>query len=285
MRTRLPLSVAAGLVSIATMSCDLTTATPPDQNITEFCVDWAKAICQVGTGACAFDIPTCSAYQTTVCNAFVGSQQGGTRSYSQVNGQACIGALNDVYGGNPAAIGVSALLNVQTICGRVVAGNQQTDQSCTNDSDCALGLVCAPTVVGGTSEVCAAVTAKQLGDICGDPGDTCEGNSYCAAQGPMQAALCVMTPATGGACSATIPCGSADTCAADGTCHVAGVVGASCSSNDQCASGYCDLYSPAACTNGLSFARGSVDCNGIEGVGATTGATDAGATDASAAAD
>jgi hypothetical protein len=289
MRTRLSLCVAAGLVSIAMPSCNLTTSSPPDQNITEFCADWAKAICQIGNGPCDFDAATCSTYQTGVCTSFVSGQQGGTRAYSQVNGAACIQALDDVYGGNPASIPVSSLLNVDTICGRVVVGDQQTDQTCTTDSDCATNLVCAPTVVGGTSEVCAPVTTKQLGDICGDPGDQCEVDSYCAAQGAMQAALCVATPATGAACSATIPCGSTDTCSGE-ICVAAGGPGTTCSSNDQCASGYCDLYPPASCatpTNGLTFARGSYDCNGIEGVVGTgsTSTPDGGASDASAAAD
>jgi hypothetical protein len=113
--------------------------------------------------------------------------------------------------------------------------------------------------------VCASVTAKAPGDICGDPGDQCQGDSYCAPK-PMAAPLCVPTPAMGASCSASVPCGSSDRCE-NGTCQPRALSGEPCSSNADCAASapYCDTYPPAACTNGLTFARGSIDCNGIAG--------------------
>jgi hypothetical protein len=230
----------------------------------------------VGNGVCNFDVTSCAAYQTGVCTTYVGTLQGGTRQYNQANGAACIQALNGIYGGNPSTIGVTALLQQQATCARVVVGGQAIDQPCTIDTDCASGLVCAPAVFGGSSNVCATVMPIQLGDICGAPGDQCQGNSFCEAQGSGKAPLCVATPAVGGACSASIPCGAGDVCSGDaGVCEPASAAGA-CTTNAECATGYCDLNPPAACTNGLSFARGSDDCNGIAGLSSPTGPNDGG---------
>jgi hypothetical protein len=272
MQTRLFAYAAASLVAIVTASC-ATSTTPPDQSVDEFCTNWAKAYCQLGNGACNFDATSCEQYQdTVVCPAFVNSLQGGTRTYSQANGAACIAAINDVFGGSPSAVSISAWLNVQSTCGRIVSDNLTTDKPCTTDADCAQGLVCA-NEVGTTTSVCASQTPIALGNICGDPGDQCQDNAYCAPQSGA-APLCVATPGPGGTCSATVPCGTGYTCVTIGstsTCQTAGALGASCSSNDQCASGFCDLYPPAACTNGLSFARGSADCEGIAGTSESSG--------------
>jgi hypothetical protein len=88
-----------------------------------------------------------------------------------------------------------------------------------------------------------------------------------------------------------VPCGTGNTCTTSGgtsTCQPAGVVGASCGSDDQCASGFCDPNADK-CTNGLTFALGATDCNAIEGpttapeAGGTTTTTEAGATTGSEA--
>jgi len=278
MRTRLRPWVAAGVVSLAAAGCSLTSSSPPDETISEFCADWGKALCQVGSGTfCTFNVPSCVTYQTGVCESYVASLQGGTRQYSQVNGAACIQELNNLYGGNPSSIGVTPLLQQQAICARVIVGNQPIDQSCKIDADCANGLVCAPAVFGGSSNVCATVVQIQPNQICGAPGDQCVGNSHCEAQGQGQAPLCVPTALVGGACSASVPCGAGDVCSDDdaGTCEPASTSG-TCTTNAECASGYCDLNPPAACTNGLSFARGSDDCNGIAGLSSSSGANDGG---------
>ena len=248
-------------------SCNLTSASPPDQNETEFCADWAKAICQVGSGQCTFDVTTCAANQTNVCTAFVDSLQGGTRQYSQPNGAACIGALNDTYSGNQPSIAAQVLLNTAAICSKVVAGNAGSDQPCTTDSDCTGNLICTPTVLGGSNSVCAAAVSEALGDFCGGPGQQCAAGSFCQSQGPKAAPICVVGGPTGATCSATAPCVSSDTCGPDGTCQPQGTTGAACTTNSDCTSGYCDPYPPMQCTNGLTFARGSDDCNGIESAG------------------
>jgi hypothetical protein len=264
MRTRLVTELVTGAVGMISVACSLSTAPPPDQSVSEFCADWAKAICQLSNGPCAFVESVCAAYQTTVCMHSVSAAQSGTRQYSQSNGKACIDALNSAYGNSPSSISASTLAALNATCNKAVSGNQASDQPCTSDNDCSGSLICAPLVVQSGS-VCASGTQKNAGDICG-PGDHCQGDSYCAPQ-TGAAPKCVPTPTTGAPCSPSIPCGSSDRCE-NGSCQPRALSGGLCASNDDCASSapYCDTYPPAACTNGLTFARGSIDCNGIAGL-------------------
>jgi hypothetical protein len=276
MRTHLVTSLAAVGLGAIVVACSLSIAPPPDQSVSDFCNDWAKAKCQLGNGPCAFSETTCAAYQTTVCMNFVSAAESGTRQYKQSNGKACINALNAAYGGSPSFIPAATLLELDATCGKVVVGSQALNQSCTGDNDCSGTLVCAP-VVGQNQSVCvSAVTQKDAGDFCADPGDECQGDSYCAAQAGGSP-KCVPTAPTNTSCSASSPCGSSDTCQ-NGTCRARGGNGATCTSNADCAASapYCDTYPPAACTTGLTFGqRGSYDCSGISGGPSGGGQADA----------
>jgi hypothetical protein len=265
MRTWLVTALAGGAFGVTAVACVVSKPPPPDENAGEFCADWAKALCQVGGGACNFDESVCETYQVGQCMNFIGAAQSGTREYSQPNGKACIDMLNSAYSGSPSSIPAATLLTIDATCNKVVVGTQMAGASCTGDGDCSGTLVCAPEVGQNQSVCVSGVTPKNLGDVCADPGDECQGDSYCA-QPPSGLPKCVATAATGGLCSAGVPCGSADQCVG-GVCTARGTTGASCRSNDDCsASLYCDPYTPAQCTNGLTFARGSDDCKGIEGV-------------------
>ena len=245
---------------------------PPDQTASEFCADYAKAICQIGGGACNFDVAACATFQTGQCMSNVAGAQTATRQYNQPNGKACVDALNGAYGGNPSSIDSQTLLMVDVKCNKVVVGNQASDKPCTGDNDCAGDLICAP-LLGQSSSVCASITKKNSGDICGDPGDQCQGDSYCAAQ-TGAAPQCIATPAVGGACSQTIPCGASNRCV-NGQCAARAGMGAACATNDDCTSGFCDTYPPAQCATEVSFGRGGDDCKGILGTN-EPGGTDAG---------
>jgi hypothetical protein len=246
-------------------ACSLSTAPPPDQDVTEFCDDWAKAICQLSNGPCYFDESVCAAYQNTVCTNFVNSAQSSTRQYNQSNGQACIAALNAAYGGSPSAISATTLAALNVKCEKAIIGSQALNQACSSDNDCAGNLVCAPVVGTSGSQCVSGLTQKSAGAVCADPGDQCPDDFYCAPQS-SGSPTCVPTPTTG-ACSAEIPCASSETCV-NGTCQARGGAGATCGSNDDCAASdpYCDLYPPAQCTQGLTFARESADCNGTAGL-------------------
>jgi len=262
MLNRLVSALAGGAFATIAVACSLTTNPPPDQNESDFCDDWAKAYCQIGS-VCNFDVATCSAYQTGVCTTYVNGLLGGTRQYSQPNGHACIVALTGAYGGSPTSIQASILLQIQSTCSKVVAGNQGKGDSCTADNDCTGDLVCAK--YNATTSICAVTTPKNAGDPCSDPGDQCQGDTYCATT--MVPPICVATPPTGSACSTTIPCGSSDQCGDGDTCQPRGANGDPCAANGDCVSGYCDPYPPAQCEDGLQFSgRGILyDCEGVAG--------------------
>jgi hypothetical protein len=265
MPTRLVAGLATVAIGMIVVACSVSGPPPPDQNESEFCTDWASAICQLSNGPCYFMASTCEAYQNTVCMSFVSAAESSTRQYNQPNGKACIDALKAAYGGSPSAISASTLADLNTTCEMAVIGDQQLNQPCSGDNDCATNLVCAP-VVGTSGSLCVmGLTPKEAGDICADPGDQCPADYYCAPQAGGSP-TCIATPTTG-PCSAVVPCDSADTCV-NGTCVPRGGAGATCSSNDDCTTTdpYCDLYPPAQCTQGLTFARGSADCNGTAGL-------------------
>ena len=265
MPTKLVTGFAAGTIGMIAAACSLSTAPPPDQDITEFCDDWAKAICQLSNGPCYFDESVCAAYQNTVCMNFVNAAQSSTRQYNQSGGKKCIDALNAAYGGSPSAISASTLADLNATCEKAIVGNQALNQACSSDNDCAGSLVCAPVVGTSASQCVSGVTQKTAGAVCADPGDQCPADFYCAPQS-NGSPTCIPTPTTG-ACSAAVPCDSSETCI-KGTCQARLLVGATCTSSDECPTSapYCDLYPPAQCTNGLSFARGSDDCNGTAGL-------------------
>jgi hypothetical protein len=268
MRTWLFTAIAGGAFGITAAACVVSKPSPPDENEGEFCADWAKALCQIGSGNCEFDVSACQTYQLAQCTNRIGTAQTGTREYNQPNGKACIDMLNGAYGGNPSSIPASTLLAIDATCNKVVVGTQTSGGPCTADSDCSGTLICAPEVGQNQSMCVSGVTPKNLGDVCADPGDQCEGDSYCALP-PSGLPKCVATAATGGLCSTSIPCGSSDQCVS-GVCTARGGTGDPCQSNDDCsASLYCDTYTPAECTTGLTFARLSADCKGIEGVDQT----------------
>lgn len=277
MHTRLISLCASGAFGTIAVACSLSTAPPPDQDPVEFCADWGKAVCQLSNGPCSFVEGVCATHQTGVCMNFISAAQSGTAHYSQPNAKACIDALSGAYGagGSTLAIPAATLFAVNMTCSKVFVGTQSSGSPCTGNNDCSGTLVCA-VAVGQNQSVCtSSVTPKDAGDVCADPGDECQGNSYCALSGSLP--KCVPTPVTGGPCSASVPCGSTDACVS-GTCQARGARGAPCSSNSDCAPSapYCDNYTGGQCADGLAFAPGSFDCNGIAGVGQSdSGAMDA----------
>jgi hypothetical protein len=273
MRTRLVVALAVGALGIVAVACSSSssssTPAPPDSTVSAFCGDWGTAVCQA-SGFCMFDATACATYQTTVCTQFASAATAsGTRTYNQPGGKACIDALSAAYGGiaNNPSLSAASVATLQDTCNKAFTGNVASDGNCTSNYDCASGqsLTCSP-IPGGTTSVCASGNSKALGAVC-SAGDTCQGDSYCAPVNGKEP-QCTADPAQGGACSASVPCGAADTCSS-GTCQPKIAEGDPCTQNSDCTTGFCDTYSPAACATALTFARGSYDCKGIAGIDQT----------------
>ncbi len=266
MRTQLIAGFAAGALGLV-VACSSSSSqpAPPDGDTSAFCADWGKAVCQLSS-ICNFDPATCTAYQTSVCNDFVQQAQASSaRHYTQPGGKACIDALNSAYGNSPSQIDAPKLASLEDTCNKAFTGNVASDSACQSDYDCQTGLTCS-VIPGQSASVCASGNPKNAGDIC-SAGDTCATNTYCA---PVMGAEPQCKPAamTGQPCSAEIPCDSSSYCGPSGMCQAKAGVGETCTTSADCSSAapYCDVYPPAVCTNGLTFARGSIDCNGVAGL-------------------
>ena len=188
--------------------------------------------------------------------------------------QACITQLNNAYGNSPGNLPIATLNQINQICGQVFVGSVTTGGSCQVSSDCAVsGEICA-TAPGQTAK-CEQPTPKTAGAQCLDIGDQCPTGDYCdSTMGSSTYATCTPAQTTGQPCSLTQPCDDNNSCIG-GACALLAGEGATCSTNSDCASGlFCDTYTdtePAtsvpACVNEYTFARGSVDCIGLEGQG------------------
>jgi hypothetical protein len=257
-------SAFVGATVLVAVACSNSTP-PPDSTITEFCNDWASAWCQVSS-SCEIEESSCLTYQNQTCQTYASERTTGTRQYSQPGGKACINALNQAFGNGAMSVSTQTVLAFRDTCERAFPGSALENQTCTTDYDCTDDLVCDEGY-GQTSSVCSKVTMKNLNDPCADPGDECQGDTYCASNGSMPVPVCTPTPGLGAACSDTVPCSSGEFCAPAGFCvndEVQGQEG--CTNDDQCGSGlFCDTYPPSACVNALTFSRGGIDCQGIDG--------------------
>jgi len=273
MRIRL-IGLAVGALGTLAFACS---SSPPNPYATpsEYCAAYAKAICQIGTTTCQFDVSGCETYQSAQCTAAIPSSS--TRQYTSSKVQACIDQLNSAYGGGPSTITAAQLNTISTVCGQVFPGTAGEGAACQTNADCTVsGNICAS--APGQSPVCANPTPKNLNDACADPGDQCPTAAYCQPQ-TTGTSKCVTAATAGQACSAppatstSAPlCDANDRCVG-GTCQALSATGDPCSTSADCAPGlFCDTYTDSvtpypACVTAYTFARGAVDCLGIEGQG------------------
>lgn len=270
MRIRLIGLVVGALGSLA-FAC--TSAAPDPYAVPSgYCSAYAQAICQIGS-TCQFDVGACETYQSTQCDANAAQAVGAGRTYTPGNVQTCINALNSAYGGSPSTISATTVSAYTATCDMVFVGSAATGAACQTDGDCRVaGEICA-TAPGQTAK-CEVPTQKTLGAQCLDVGDQCPTDDYCdAEQGSPTYGTCIPAQSTGAACSATQPCEGDDSCVS-GLCQPLGTSGQVCSNSSNCASGlFCDTYTDntpgtttPACVSEYTFARGAVDCLGIEGL-------------------
>jgi hypothetical protein len=276
MRIRL---IGLGLGALSSLAClaPACSSSQPDPyaTVSEYCAAYAKAICQIGNTSCQFAPSGCETYQSSQCStAAAQATASGALTYTPGNVQACITQLNNAYGNSPGNLPIATLNQINQICGQVFVGSVTTGGSCQVSSDCAVsGEICA-TAPGQTAK-CEQPTPKTAGAQCLDIGDQCPTGDYCdSTMGSSTYATCTPAQTTGQPCSLTQPCDDNNSCIG-GACALLAGEGATCSTNSDCASGlFCDTYTdtePAtsvpACVNEYTFARGSVDCIGLEGQG------------------
>ena len=247
----------------------------PADNALNFCARQAQAMCQIAA-ACKVDEIGCQMYQNQKCVTFaVDVTTPGTRQYNSDNANTCIARLNGAFGGGAGMVDYAQIGDYTDACERVFLGMAGVNAPCTLDYDCSNGLVCAPNAPGGGS-VCVTPQFVGQGQSCAAPGSQCGADFYCAYQQGGGLA-CAPANASGakcidGSCSAT------DHCVA-GICKARGSAGAQCVQDTDCAQDapYCDPYANA-CSAGLTFTPGGIDCMGVAGVSTPRATTDGGGT-------
>jgi hypothetical protein len=279
MRIRLVVGFALSAVGLSAYGCSSSTNPYPDYNA--YCKAYANTLCKIAS-SCQFDPGVCESYQSTQCETHAQAAIGAGRQYNQGAVQPCLDALNAAYGGSSTTVSASTIATYTATCDKVFGGTSGHHAACTVDSDCTTnGDVCAA-APGSNNKTCVTPTPKQIGDACADPGDQCPASAYCAPQSGTS--TCVAAATAGQTCNPTTPCAGGFHCV-NGACSALAGQGQPCSATSDCSQSgtalYCDTYTDqqtptTACVTALTFARGSVDCVGIEGQGTTGTGGDAG---------
>jgi hypothetical protein len=282
--------VAAGLLALGACS-------PKDQDpypdVPTFCNAKAQAECQVAT-TCAIDVDDCQALRSSLCNMEATAALSGTRKYIQANAPACIAAIDTAYGNGSRDVPYAQLVgpgSISDVCARVFSGNAAINDPCGSPYDCTGGNVCAPALASGIApdggaapRFCAAPVAKSEGDFCGNPGEQCATDTYCALPPTGGGYRCALANEQGQPCDPiTAPCVSTQRCEAetgvtDHTCEPRVEANQPCLTSDDClpSAPYCDPYVGNICTTGLSFATHAPDCDAFKSAAAAVMSSEAG---------
>lgn len=250
------------LVSVAALGCS-SGGGGGGSTVSDFCKNYAAAICQIAVNPCGLDMDTCLTYQTGQCTALQNRATTNTkRIFTSGNTGDCINKLKAAYGStNP--ISASMQDSIETACEYVFQGPGKTGTSpdpCTTQFDCT-GATNGSIICDATYHVCATKNTVSGTGPCMNTGDVCSTNFYCAPNSQnLLNCTAEGTSSAGSACTSA-PCDSNSRCLS-GTCMPLAQPGGSCTVDSDCMNnGYCDAYGTAAtCDDGLQFAKGSQTC-------------------------
>jgi hypothetical protein len=233
----------------------------------DFCAQKADAECQV-TSICLTDASLCKMQRQTLCTMFAtNAKASGKRVFVPGNVADCINKTKDAFK-KTSPITPSDMATVDEACNYVFQGKGVVNvDMCDVKFDCANKVIC-------DKGFCA--TQKNVTSGCGNPGDVCPSDQYCA-QNMSSVYVCMPKGMSGTACDGTKPCVDSLRCAG-GSCTDRVASGGTCASNADCATSapFCDPYAGNKCDLGLSFASGSPSCSafgGTTGAGGTSGGT------------
>jgi hypothetical protein len=230
--------------------------------VADFCTQYADAVCQVTSTTCVgISMANCATYQESVCTTLANQAMAdGKRIFAPGNVGDCINKVKAAFG-STAPITPTTQASIDLACNYFFQGKgvQLTD-SCTTQFDCA-GTTNGTIVCDAAQKLCATSMTVQGTKQCGEVGDVCATNFYCATSA-ANVSICTAEGTSGAASDCTTaPCDSNSRCAS-GTCMPLVAAGGSCTADSDCASaGYCDRFgSSPACDKGLSFANSSPSC-------------------------
>jgi Dickkopf-like protein len=247
--------------------------------VASFCQQKAGAECQPALiGACASGTTDeCVTAREAACMQFAeAALSDPNRVLNQNNIGNCISKTKAAFS-TGATIPFSTLTSIDLACNYVFQGSaKQLSDPCTSQYDCAGktdgSIIC-------DKGFCATASTVAAGHACGDPGEICAANYYCA-KNSSDLYTCVASATSGQPCSASVPCAQDLRCA-NGTCTTLVDVGGACAADSDCAASapYCDPYvqGEGVCEVGLSFAPGSTSCAAFTSASAGSGGAGGGA--------
>ncbi len=277
--TKYRLSRAAALALLMTAGCSGGGSSTPI-TVSNFCEQKAEAECQVVSQCAPITMDACTTARKSICMAFATQATSDPkRVFTPANISDCIGKIKAAYGNN-APITPTTLATIDRACNYVFqgAGKALTD-SCTTRYDCA-GSTSGSVICD--KGLCATQTTISANQPCGNPGEVCATNNYCA-KNSGGVFVCMAAGQAAATCDATTPCAQNLRCGS-GTCTTLVAAGGACTADGDCVASepYCDPFVPGtpACDQGLSFAPGSASCTafitpstgGGGGAGGGTGA-------------
>src|SRR5204862_190842 len=138
----------------------------------------------------------CKSQQTAACTAFAtDAKSDGKRFFVPGNVGDCIGKTKAAYA--KATITPTDMTAMNDACNYVFQGTAKTTEACTIKFDCAdRNQIC-------DKGLCAPKVTKNMGDLCGNPGEVCNTGSFCMMSGATY--TCVAKVTSGMACNDTTP--------------------------------------------------------------------------------
>ncbi len=235
-------ALSAALSAAMACSSSSTTSTGPKYaTVQAFCTAKAEAECVV-SDLCVVKKDACIAKRNSVCN-----DAAKNKNYNSAIAEACLVKVIEVYRPESSVIKPVDLRAVESACDKVYGGTVEQNKACETTGQCSSAFVC-------DKGFCATPTQKKGGELCGNPGESCEKDYFCVGDGVKS---CIRGKLLDEACSQTAPCLTGFRCL--GTCKPQLDVTEVCGSDGDCKSGYCEPVK-RICTPGLTFGGGSDVC-------------------------
>jgi len=204
-----------------------------------FCSAWAANACnaKVVENCNAQSVEDCKATQSDFCRGIV------PEAYSSKHATACLNAVKAAYADASLSSDERAIvLNLGDPCDKLSKGISAEGESCTKNDDCntAGGLTCI-IKQGGANGICATPEEVGGGEDCSGDAQVCAAGFYCSVDGN-----CLANRKTGKACDGDYECVAENQCviptdATAGTCDARLGLNDACTTDAECASGYCAI--------------------------------------------
>lgn len=263
------LFLSLGLAAFAGCSSDA--SGPKDRVETDtlkdrasFCKAWATAACNddVVDSCQATDKDTCIAAQKAYCTDIV------PLGYKSTRAQECIDAVGRAYADselNKTELGLVRRLDGD--CSHLTEGGSAEGSPCMDSTDCnTIKNYTCVIKAGNDTGSCQIPKIQGPGEPCDEPAQVCDTGAYCAGS-DTDGYNCLVTKAEGKACTYDAMCDTSDLCDPDtGKCAPKLARSATCSADEECASGICLQGSTKkACADSVKLTFGSTYCADLGG--------------------